>query len=100
MGFDREYYVNTREGFTSLWRIYEEKEGKILFSRRYTVASDGEYFLQYFTDKNDRIEVVSPKSRYTPILHGEDPEIVLYLKKGENESVVSIPTENGTVPTL
>ena len=100
MSFDRAYFVNTREGFTSLWEIESENETQAVLSRKYTVKESGEYYLQYYSDNYSEIELISPSGRYTPILHGEDKEILISLSSGENVLTVAIPKANGAVPTL
>lgn len=97
MSFDRQYYVNTRDGFTALWKKSEVKDGRAIFKRNYTVKGGGEYYLQYYTEPFSTLEVISPSARYTPILHGEDKEYLISLNSGENEVVVSI-TCDGSEP--
>ena len=94
MSFDRQYYVNTRDGFTALWKKSEIKDGRAIFKRNYTVKEDGEYYLQYYTEPFSTLEVISPNARYTPILHGEDKEYLISLNSGDNEVTVSIPYDS------
>lgn len=100
MSFDREYFVNTREGFTSLWTLDGSTQDTAVFTRKYTVREAGEYYLQYYTDSFSEIELLSPETRYTPILHGEDRELLVTLERGENTLTASVPIKDGAVPTL
>lgn len=100
MSFDRTYYVNTREGFTSDFRIIGEEENSLVMTREYAVKDAGEYYLQYYTDTYSEIEVLAPESRYTPILHGEDKEKILSFREGKNTLTVTVPIINGKKPTL
>ncbi len=100
MSFDREYFVNTREGFTSAWQVTDVTDGAAIFTRKYSVREAGEYYLQYFTDSFSEIELLSPEARYTPILHGEDRELLVTLERGENTLTASVPVKDGAVPTL
>ncbi len=90
MSFDRQYFVNTREGFTSLWKKTLVKEGTVQLSRTYTVKEGGDYYLQYYTEPTVDVELLSRGGRYTPILHGEDKEIIVALENGENEITLSV----------
>lgn len=100
MSFDRAYFVNTREGFTSRFELVSENDDSCIFKRNYKVGEAGEYYLQYYTENYSEITLLSPEQRYTPILHGEDKEMLVFLDAGDNELVFSVHKSQGKCPAF
>ena len=98
--FDYNFFRDTRSGFTSLFKFEGFKNGKCIFSRKYNLSKDGEYFLQFYTEDERIVELISHKEKYTPIIHGEDYEVKLDLVAGENLIRVAVENKNNTEPKL
>ena len=92
MGFDRQYFVDTRDGFSAIGRVGMSDSGP-LFSKTVAIAERGLYYLQYYTEPFCAVTVLSPSPRFTPLLHGEDPEVIVELTEGENEILLSTKIE-------
>ncbi len=99
MGYDRQYYTNTKDGFTSCFT--EEARGdERLLTRSYAVKEDGDYYLQYYTDTGADVTLLSPSPRYTPIIHSEAYEVKIKLKTGENALRFSVAGEGALYTRL
>lgn len=99
-GFDYNFFRNTREGFTDSFECLGIENGSYIFSGKYTVSEDADYYFQFFCDNDALCKVISHKTKYTPIIHGEEPEVIISLKSGENIIKVSVEIRNDTCPTL
>ena len=92
MGYDRQFYTDTKEGFSPCKQVVFDS-GKYIYHCNFTLPSEGFYYLQYTLDKNVEIKVCSHNAHYTPMIHGEDMEVRLWLEGGENTIVLSLEKE-------
>lgn len=92
MGYDRQFYTDTKEGFSPCKSVGFEG-GKYIYSCSFTLPAEGFYYLQYTLDRDTEVTVYSHKSHYTPMIHGEDMEVRVFLSGGENTIILSLEKE-------
>lgn len=92
MGYDRQFFTDTKAGFSPCKQACFEG-GKYIYHCFFTLPSEGFYYLQYTLDRDTEVTVCSHSAHYTPMIHGEDMEVRVFLAGGENTIVLSLEKE-------
>ena len=92
MGYDRQFFTDTKAGFSPCKQACSEG-GKYIYHCFFTLPTEGFYYLQYTLDRDTEVTVCSHSAHYTPMIHGEDMEVRVFLAGGENTIVLSLEKE-------